>query len=184
MASQIGGTLFQKTHVLVGLFWKCVVSQMSCERASFIRTGWRKPIGCLKLQVIFRKRATNYRALLRKMIYKDKVSYDSTPPCTWHGSFLCDRIDSHVWRNAFKCVTWYILQHTATHCNTLQHTATHCNMCDMIHSAIAIVPMCRSLLPNHSTHTNHISFPKEPCTHMSLFLKTPVHKQASFPKEP
>ena len=30
-------------------------------------TGWRKPRGCLKLQVIFRKRATNYRALLRKM---------------------------------------------------------------------------------------------------------------------
>jgi len=28
-------------------------------------------IGCLKLQVISRKRATNYRALLRKMIYKD-----------------------------------------------------------------------------------------------------------------
>ena len=26
-------------------------------------TGWRRPIGCLKLQVIFRKRATNYRAL-------------------------------------------------------------------------------------------------------------------------
>jgi len=26
-------------------------------------TGWRWPIGCLKLQVIFRKRATHYRAL-------------------------------------------------------------------------------------------------------------------------
>jgi len=45
-------------------------------------TGWRRLIGCLKLQVIFRKRATNYRALLRKMTYKDKASYDSTPPCT------------------------------------------------------------------------------------------------------
>jgi len=33
-------------------------------------TGWRRPIGCLKLQVIFRKRATNYRALLRKMTDK------------------------------------------------------------------------------------------------------------------
>jgi len=33
------------------------------------------------LQVIFRKRATNYRALLRKMTYEDKASYDSTPPC-------------------------------------------------------------------------------------------------------
>ena len=45
-------------------------------------TGWRRLIGCLKLQVIFRKRATNCRALLRKMTYKDKASYDSTPPCT------------------------------------------------------------------------------------------------------
>jgi len=43
-------------------------------------TGWRRPIGCLKLQVIFRKRATNYMALLRKMTYKDKASYGSSPP--------------------------------------------------------------------------------------------------------
>ena len=44
--------------------------------------GWRRPTGCLKLQVSFRKRATNYRALLRKMTCKDKASYDSTPLCT------------------------------------------------------------------------------------------------------
>jgi len=35
----------------------------------------------LKLQVISRKRATNHRALLRKITYEDKASYDSTPPC-------------------------------------------------------------------------------------------------------
>jgi len=34
------------------------------------------------LQVIFRKRATNYRALLRIMTYEDKASYDSTSLCT------------------------------------------------------------------------------------------------------
>jgi len=34
------------------------------------------------LQVIFRKRATNSRALLRKMMYKDKASYGSSPTCT------------------------------------------------------------------------------------------------------
>jgi len=39
-------------------------------------------IGCLKLQVSFRKRATNYRALLQKMTSKDKVSYGSWPPCS------------------------------------------------------------------------------------------------------
>ena len=34
-------------------------------------TGWRRLIGCLKLQVIFRKRAANYRALLRKITHDD-----------------------------------------------------------------------------------------------------------------
>jgi len=42
-------------------------------------TVWRRPIGCLKLQVVFRKRATNYRALMRKVTYKDKAFYHSTP---------------------------------------------------------------------------------------------------------
>jgi len=46
-------------------------------------TEWRRLIGCLKLQVILRKRATQYRALLRKMTYKHKASYDSTPLCMW-----------------------------------------------------------------------------------------------------
>jgi len=34
------------------------------------RLGWRRPIGCLKWQVIVRKRATNYRAFLRKWSVK------------------------------------------------------------------------------------------------------------------
>jgi len=45
-------------------------------------TGWRRLIRCLKSQVIFRKRANNYRAFLRKMTYENKAFYDSTPPCT------------------------------------------------------------------------------------------------------
>jgi len=44
-------------------------------------TGWRRPIGCHKLQVIFRKRAINYRALLQKMTCKNNASYGSSPPC-------------------------------------------------------------------------------------------------------
>ena len=44
-------------------------------------TGWRRPIGSPKLQIIFHKRATKYRSLLRKMTYKDKGSYGSSPPC-------------------------------------------------------------------------------------------------------
>ena len=45
-------------------------------------TKWRRPIGCLTLQVIFCKRATSFKALLRKMTCKDKASWGSSPPCT------------------------------------------------------------------------------------------------------
>ena len=45
-------------------------------------TGWRRLIGSPKLQIIFHKRATKYRSLLRKMTHKDKGSYESSPPCT------------------------------------------------------------------------------------------------------
>jgi len=58
-------------------------------------TGWRRLIGCLKLQVIFRKRTTNYMALLRKMTYKDTASYDSSPPCT-HTVVLTDDLDTSM----------------------------------------------------------------------------------------
>ena len=35
-----------------------------------MRTGWRRLVGSPKLQIIFHKRATKYRALLRKMTIK------------------------------------------------------------------------------------------------------------------
>ena len=44
-------------------------------------TGWQRLIGSPKLQIIFHKRATKYRSLLRKMTCKDKGSYESSPPC-------------------------------------------------------------------------------------------------------
>jgi len=44
--------------------------------------GWRRLTRCLELQVIFCKRAANYRALLRKMTCEDKPSYASVLPCT------------------------------------------------------------------------------------------------------
>ena len=63
-----------------------VTRDHSCEfcqsRYYVVGTGWRTPTGCLKLLVIFCKRATNYRALLREMTDNDKASYGSWPPCT------------------------------------------------------------------------------------------------------
>ena len=43
---------------------------------------WQGSMRCLKLQASSRKRATNYRALLRKETYEDTASYGSSPPCT------------------------------------------------------------------------------------------------------
>jgi len=80
-------------------------------------TGWRRPIGCLKLQVIFRKRATNYRALLREMTYTDKASCGSEPPFSKEqiknvtmfplqpGSFTCNVTHSHV---TWLIHTWHV----------------------------------------------------------------------------
>jgi len=56
----------------------CVCQYMSQHR---LATGWQRPIGCLISWVAFRKLAINYRALLRKLIYKDKVFCGSSPPC-------------------------------------------------------------------------------------------------------
>jgi len=55
-------------------------------------TGWRRCRGYLKLQVFFRKRATNHRALLQKKIYKDKASCASSPHCI----YICRCIQMYV----------------------------------------------------------------------------------------
>jgi len=73
----------------------CVcVCMCSCTRNLYLQipsTWWRRPTGCHKLQVIFRKRTTNYRALLRykyyrallrKMTCNDKAPHESSPPST------------------------------------------------------------------------------------------------------
>ena len=49
--------------------------------SAYLSTGWQRLIGSPKLHVIFHKRATKYRSLLRKMTYNDKGSYESSPPC-------------------------------------------------------------------------------------------------------
>jgi len=46
-----------------------------------VSTGWRRPIGCLHLHVISRKKANDRRALLQKMIEKSKGSDGSSPLC-------------------------------------------------------------------------------------------------------
>ena len=66
-------------YVQVGYMqvYTCVDVRIYIHKGTF----WRRPVECIKMQVIFRKRAIMYRALLRKMTYKDKASYGSSPPC-------------------------------------------------------------------------------------------------------
>ena len=59
-------------------------------------TGWRRLIGSRKLQIIFHKRAIKYRLLLRRMIYKDKGSYESSPPCINEYEQNCDDVTCNI----------------------------------------------------------------------------------------
>ena len=56
-------------------------------------TLWRRLIECLKLHVVFRKRATNYKALSRKIMCKDKTSYGGSPTC------ICNDFRSNDFRS-------------------------------------------------------------------------------------
>ena len=60
----------------LGIFKCCFVERV-------LITGWRRLIRSPKLHIIFHKRAAEYRALLLKMTYEDKGSYESSPPCTF-----------------------------------------------------------------------------------------------------
>ena len=81
-----------------------------CFHHALVAAGWRRLIGCLKLQVVFRKRATNYRALLRKMTYEDKASYHSMPPCR---SRVCKHHYKYVYvcMHICTCVQMYIFRY-------------------------------------------------------------------------
>ena len=64
---------------------KVHIRMYECAGDTYMCTGWRRLIGSPKLQIIFHKRATTYRSLFRKMTYKDRASYGSSPPCTLQG---------------------------------------------------------------------------------------------------
>ena len=73
-------------------------------------TGWRRFIGSPKLQIIFHKRATKYRSLLRKMPYKDKGSYESSLPCT-HIGCLVDIMKTHIYEYTLYGNTYMSTKH-------------------------------------------------------------------------
>ena len=72
----------------------CVCLSHTYKHSPCLATGWRRPIACLISWITFRKLATNYRALLREMTYKDKASYGSSPPCIGHFVSSFSRVHS------------------------------------------------------------------------------------------
>ena len=104
-------------------------------------TGWRRCIGYLKLQVSFRKRATNYRALLRKMTCEDKASYAFSSPCrSLHANWppiivlfsgkILQTIGhsfgtSYMYVYICKYIHIYIYVYTHTHIRMRIHSHTH-----------------------------------------------------------
>ena len=77
-------TSWKKTFFQVLTVGVCVWDKKGVRAGVYVgrTTGWRKPRGCLKLQVFFHKRAIDHRALFRKLTHKDKASYATSPPCT------------------------------------------------------------------------------------------------------
>jgi len=92
------------------------------QHTALHHTGWRRLIGSPKLQIIFHKRATKSRSLLRKMTYKDKGSYESSPPCT-DKTMECSSLNA----SGHRCVDHTCVFQIATHCNKAQQTAIHCS---------------------------------------------------------
>ena len=56
--------------------------ELTLENCCLLVQDGADPQDALSCRSFFRKRATNYRALSRKMISKDKAFYASSPPCS------------------------------------------------------------------------------------------------------
>ena len=119
-------------------------------------TGWQRPIGCLNLQIFFRKRATNHRALQRKMTYEDKASCKSTPLCTPHIETLAQlRVRGLFSKIPARPVVWI---HTRTHQHAHTHACTHGHVCTHI---TPVKPFCPRYFSNENVefilfHLRHL----------------------------
>jgi len=113
-----------------------VTWRIHTRHVPFILYIWRTPTGCLQLPVISRKIVTNYRAFWRKMTFKDKASYDSTPSCMWHLSVPRDvfpwhvTCSLHIWHFPVTCD----LFHSYMTCSI--HMCHDPFTCGMLHSRV------------------------------------------------
>ena len=120
-------------HIIYTCAYIKVMNKVSARvNERVFHTGWRRPIGCLKLQVIFRKRATNSRALLRKMTKKNNESYGSSSPCNIHSPFVT--ISFRMCRNIYTYIHTYIHICIYTYIHT--YIYVYIRICTYIHICV------------------------------------------------
>jgi len=95
---------------------KLRILRILCTHTLFLTTEWRRLIRCLKLQVFFRKRATNYRVLLWKMTFKDKASYGILYRHTSNDTY----IHRYTWCITIHTYHFYLSMYQYTCMYTLQ----------------------------------------------------------------
>jgi len=105
------------------------------------RTGWRRPKGCVISEFVYRKLATNYMVLLRKMTCKVNVSCGPSPPyntCSVQKAQWCVRVCVCV----CVCVCMYV-------CVCLHVCA--CVLClGVFYMHLQLIPYCIIILVDKS----------------------------------
>jgi len=99
--------IYQSFKLLLYIYMRCTCNgNVSSSR---LTTGWRRLIESPKFQILFHKRATKYRSILRKMTYKDKGSYESSPPCNINDThtyiYVCIYRHIHVYKYVLSTYT-------------------------------------------------------------------------------
>jgi len=143
-------------------------------------TGCRKPIGCLQLQVSFRKRDTIYRAFLRKMTCKNKASDGSSPPCR-EMPFIERSVALRLHNTDCRTYHQYLFNHSEASSVTFSKgRASMCvAVCAVCWSVLQYVAVRCTLMQCWSTQTPAVSRSLKdelPCLHSKVHKLLPWEK--------
>jgi len=146
---------------------------------------------CLMLQVSFRKRATNYRALLRKMPQTIGHRTHLRHPVCWHARQYVQQtyIHAYIQTDKHTYISTYIHAYIHTYIHTYIQAYIHTYICSYMHACIhtyvlayhfvrTYVAVCRcasranSIMENTSITYTHTQIDKYIYTHRHTCKKT------------
>jgi len=130
-------------------------------------TGWQRLMGSPKLQIIFQKRAIKYRSLLRKMTYKDKGSYESSPPCTV--CCVCS-----------MCVSVLLCSAQVCEYHTCVHTICVLFMCAYFHMYMSSLFVCMHTCTHTCVHKREDSCLAHVCEYFRIDRGSSVEVKHNF----